>query len=430
MPKISELNAITDLLNSDLIAVAHDVDGLPSTRKITIADFANVISYSVTNNYSYANTTASGVIKVGNNLTVNATGYLNAPQSVLPTSNTNEGYLLTWDDAVGAAVWQAFAGVNDYTLINSSNTHTAAKHENVIFVDPNNISEDITIILPDGTSEFIPEEGKTYTVKNLDPGAGYKVIVTTQSGVDNNSNYIENPVTGTLDVTINLLQKGSGDTWLYNGSVWRHIASQRAVPIFYTSVDSYAQVAVKNASTSNNASTDLVLYNNAADIDGEDGPYIDVGINSTTYNQPLYSVTGPSDGYLYTRAANLAIGTSNTGKSLVLHAGGATAEDIKMVVNTSAVYVNSTMVLINTTPSASPEIINIYSQNKINISANDKNLSIATDGLVTIPGLLKAPQSTKANNSIGTAGMISWDSNNIYVCVGTNSWKKVSLNDF
>lgn len=430
MPKISELNAITDLLNTDLIAVAHDVNGLPSTRKITIADFANVISYSVTNNYSYANTTASGVIKVGSNLTVNATGYLNAPQSVLPTSNTNEGYLLTWDDAVGAAVWQAFAGVNDYTLINSSNTHTAAKHENVIFVDPNNISQDITIILPDGTSEFVPEEGKTYTVKNLDPGAGYKVIVTTQSGVDNGSNYIENPVTGTLDVTIDLLQKGSGDTWLYNGSVWRHIASQRAVPIFYTSLDTFAQVVYKNASSSNNASSDMVGYNDQGDENAGVGPFVDMGINSSTYTDTTFgNVWGPNDAYLYNYGGNLIIGPQ-TNHSIKMLAGNTNTEDVKLTVNSTAVYVNSTMVLVNTTPSASPEIINIYSQNKINISAGDKNLSIALDGTVTLPGLLKAPQSSKANNSTGSAGMISWDSNNIYVCVATNSWKKVSLSSF
>lgn len=401
MPKISELNAISTLLDDDLIAIAHDVNGLPSTKKITVGNFAN----SIAENYSTA-------FKL----------------NVLPTSNTNEGYVLSWDDAANAAIWQAFSGVQAYKLVNTANSYSATKHDNNIFASPNSISDNIRIILPDSTSNPPAIAGKIYTIKNID--SGYIVTVTTTDAAASGSNTIEDPVTGAFITQYDLEQKGAGDSWQFDGTAYKHIAAQRAVPTFYTSVDTYAQVAVKNASAANNASTDLVLYNNAADINGEGGPYIDIGINSTTYNQAQYDITGPSDGYLYTRAANLAIGTSNTGKSLVLHAGGTTAADVKMVVNTSAVYVNSTMVLINTTPSASPEIINIYSQNKINIAANNKTFSIATDGLVSLPGLLKAPQSTKANNSIGSAGMISWDSNNIYVCVGTNSWKKVSLNDF
>lgn len=389
MPKISELNAITgsQVLSTDLIAIAHDVNGLPSTKKITVSDFSNAISAAVTTNYTYANTISAGVVKVGNYLSVNATGYINAQQSVLPTANLQEGFVLTWDDALNEAVWQGFSGVVDYILLNSANTYTAERHQNVLFVDPNNISQDVTIILPDSSSVNSPVQGKQYTVKNINPGAGYKVTVTTQSGIDSNSNYIENPVTGEMVVEYDLIGKGSGDTWIYNGTVWRHIFTQRAVPTFYTSVDTYAQLAVKNASASNNASTDLVLYNNLADIDGEGGPYIDIGINSSTYNNPLYDVTGPNDGYIYTRAANLAIGTSNTGKAIILHAGGTTANDSKMVINTTAVSVNTSTAFI-------------------------------------------LPLSTKANNSVGTAGQISWDSNNIYVCVGTNSWKKASLVDF
>lgn len=62
--------------------------------------------------------------------------------------------------------------------------------------------------------------------------------------------------------------------------------------------------------------------------------------------------------------------------------------------------------------------------------ANGYSWNFLSDGTTTLPGLLKAPQATQANNSTGSVGMISWDSNNIYVCVGTNSWKKVQLSNF
>jgi len=49
---------------------------------------------------------------------------------------------------------------------------------------------------------------------------------------------------------------------------------------------------------------------------------------------------------------------------------------------------------------------------------------------ITITGLLKAPQTTKASNATGTPGQICWDSNYIYVCTATNTWKRVSLTSF
>jgi hypothetical protein len=47
MPKISELNALTSVLPTDLIVVAHDVAGLPSTNKITVSDFAKSLQTDV-----------------------------------------------------------------------------------------------------------------------------------------------------------------------------------------------------------------------------------------------------------------------------------------------------------------------------------------------------------------------------------------------
>ena len=46
---------------------------------------------------------------------------------------------------------------------------------------------------------------------------------------------------------------------------------------------------------------------------------------------------------------------------------------------------------------------------------------------ITLTGLLKAPQTTKASNATGTVGQICWDSNYIYVCTATNTWKRSPL---
>jgi hypothetical protein len=47
-----------------------------------------------------------------------------------------------------------------------------------------------------------------------------------------------------------------------------------------------------------------------------------------------------------------------------------------------------------------------------------------------VPGTIRAPQLTKANNATGAAGEISWDANYIYVCIATNTWKRATLNDY
>jgi hypothetical protein len=69
--KISELQATTSVVNTDKIVVLKDAANpsvTASTRSITIDN--------LTSSIRYANNTVSGVVKVGNNLTINATGYL------------------------------------------------------------------------------------------------------------------------------------------------------------------------------------------------------------------------------------------------------------------------------------------------------------------------------------------------------------------
>lgn len=71
-----------------------------------------------------------------------------------------------------------------------------------------------------------------------------------------------------------------------------------------SSVDS----VVVNYGTSTNGSADFAAYDS-------NGPssynFVDMGINSNTWNQTFWTINGPSDGYLYTGNTNLSIGTAN-----------------------------------------------------------------------------------------------------------------------
>jgi hypothetical protein len=76
------------------------------------------------------------------------------------------------------------------------------------------------------------------------------------------------------------------------------------------------QLNIRNNNPGTNASSDIVATNDT----GAD--YIDLGINSSHYNNDQWTITSPGDGYLFNSNNSLAIGTlSNTG-SIKFFTGG------------------------------------------------------------------------------------------------------------
>lgn len=69
-------------------------------------------------------------------------------------------------------------------------------------------------------------------------------------------------------------------------------------------VDNYLQINIQNKSNGGTASADIVATN---DTGTEIGNYIDMGINSSGYNQPNL-LGGANDGYLYTTGSKFIIG--------------------------------------------------------------------------------------------------------------------------
>ena len=80
--------------------------------------------------------------------------------------------------------------------------------------------------------------------------------------------------------------------------------------------------SLQNTNAGVSASTDISIYN-----DGGTN-YLDLGINSSTYNgnsySPKFNIVGSGDSYLYSTANDLAIGTSATGANndLIFFTGG------------------------------------------------------------------------------------------------------------
>ena len=88
--------------------------------------------------------------------------------------------------------------------------------------------------------------------------------------------------------------------------------------------NTYNQVLHQNHSDGSNASTDFVGINDKG-TDGEN--YFDLGINSSNYSDPDYTIGGPNDGYLYVNGGNLTIGTDTFGNTIIFHVGGTYANN-------------------------------------------------------------------------------------------------------
>ena len=81
--------------------------------------------------------------------------------------------------------------------------------------------------------------------------------------------------------------------------------------------DSYAEVNIKNYGSGSNASTDLVLWN---DFATESSSYVDLGINSSNYSGGQVGYGG--DGYLFSAANDMYVGSTSTGDHGHLHLFG------------------------------------------------------------------------------------------------------------
>ena len=108
------------------------------------------------------------------------------------------------------------------------------------------------------------------------------------------------------------------------------------IAVFQIAADDFAQIAFKNTSSNANASTDFIAYtNNGSDSDG----YIDMGITSSNFADPDFTITGKGDGYIFmvgaaggTDQGNLVFATGDTGSQnkIIFAAGGLASNNEQM----------------------------------------------------------------------------------------------------
>jgi hypothetical protein len=101
----------------------------------------------------------------------------------------------------------------------------------------------------------------------------------------------------------------------------------------------YSQIAFRNVNAGAAASTDMILYSN----NGNDGSgYIDMGITSSNFADPDFTITGKGDGYIFmvgadagtTDQGNLIFATGDTGtqNKIIFAAGGLSSDNSQMTI--------------------------------------------------------------------------------------------------
>jgi hypothetical protein len=70
---------------------------------------------------------------------------------------------------------------------------------------------------------------------------------------------------------------------------------------------------------------------------------------------------------------------------------------------------------------------NLRTAGQVSALGNVIGGNLIASGSLNIGNLLQAPQQTKTATASGITGQICWDSNYIYVCTATNTWKRVAL---
>lgn len=188
--------------------------------------------------------------------------------------------------------------------------------------------------------------------------------------------------------------------------------SANSLAHFHGNQNAYVQVIMNNVNNGIAASSDFVVEN---DLGTETENYLDMGINSSTYNEAGFSAMGAGDSYLYAANNDLVVGTADTSGQLKFITGGTTSSEIRVVVDGSG-----NVGIGNTAPNAKLQV------------TGTANVS----GLTTINANLVLGAAVSANGSTGTSGHVlkSGGTGNVYwdaqtaTVAGSNSQVQFNAN--
>ena len=303
--------------------------------------------------FGQANSAAANTIYIQNNLN---------------TANANIAYILgvdilqnTWISS-NVAYFQGIENTQN-TWINANNVYNQGvdAQQNTWISANNAYFQGIENTQNTSINNLITFSQSSYNTANV----GYNFVTgggTVSGNVGINGNLT---VTGNVTYTGNVTTVSvTGNTGQFFGNTSTGFgALYSGIPLGFTiepqtvnqitgNYNGYIQINQQNINSGNNSSGDFVV---TADNGTTNDTYINMGINSSTYNQIGYTLTGPNDGYLYvsgnnvTGGGNLLLGTA-TNKDIVFSTGGLdTIDEVMRITSSNNVIIKSNIASTNTT---------------------------------------------------------------------------------
>jgi len=298
-----------------------------------------------------------------------------ALQGGLNTANANIAYILGVDSSQNTSITNLQGGLNTananivYILsvdltqnTNITNVDTKsqsafdkANSANVLAqsaFDKSNTASSNTITLQGGLNTANANIAYIYGVNNSqNTTIGTKfnssggtisgsVVIQQNLTVEGNVSYTGNVTS--ITVTGNTGQffgyAANGFNALYAGIPVGYLIEPYIVTQFSSNFDGYSGLNMQNINSGPNASFDLFLTaDNGTPLDG----YVDLGIASSNYNYPGYSLIGKNDGYLFTHGntstggGNMIIGTG-LNNDIIFTTGGLETQNVVMRIGGTA----------------------------------------------------------------------------------------------
>lgn len=174
------------------------------------------------------------------------------------------------------------------------------------------------------------------------------------------------------------------------------------VPTFIavTDANSYSQIAAQNKNTGTGASFDFVAYPDNAGANDVNG-FIDMGIGSSTFADPAYSVTGPNEGYVFMSAP---AGSGSSGDLVIATDSSGTTNKIRFYANgydqainsyAVAIHGNNQLEVKNTLVVSGPSVVNAVSVGG----------TLGVTGNANVAGTLGVAGATEVSNTLNVTAL-------------------------
>ena len=155
-----------------------------------------------------------------------------------------------------------------------------------------------------------------------------------------------------------------------------YLAGNNQMMHWHGSMNTYVQVMIQNANNGPNSSADYVVE---VDNSTDTSYYVDLGLNSSTWSNTGWTISGANDGYLYNSNGTMSVGTASA-KPVTFFANGTLAVN---------------------------EVMRIDAGANVGIGNTNPNAKLAVTGTANISGLVTLGGSTifNGNVQIGTAAL-------------------------